>query len=58
MNQQRKPDKGRGDAAFIFALVLGLAIGIFIKRIRIGLIVGLALGFLIVFTGWMRSNRN
>ena len=57
MNEQRKPDQRRGDMAFIFAIILGLALGIAIKKIRVGLLVGLALGLFVVFTGWLRTNR-
>lgn len=57
MSFERKPDQGRGDMAFIFAIILGLALGIAIKKIRIGIILGLALGIFVVFTGWMRSNK-
>ena len=52
-----KPDTKRGEAAFIFAIVLGLALGIMIKKIRIGLLIGLVMGILIVFTGWLRTTR-
>jgi hypothetical protein len=54
---ERKPDTKRGEAAFIFAIVLGLALGIMIKKIRIGLLIGLVMGILIVFTGWLRTTR-
>ena len=57
MADQRKPNIRRGEIAFIFAIVLGLALGIFIKRIRIGLLIGLILGGLIVFTGLLRSTK-
>ncbi len=57
MKEQRKPDPRRGDIAFIFAIILGLVLGIAIKKIRIGLLLGLGLGIFIVFTGWMRSNK-
>jgi len=53
----KKPDAKRGEAAFIFAIVLGLLLGIAIKRIRIGIMIGLVLGLLIVFTGLLRSTR-
>jgi hypothetical protein len=39
-----KPDEKRGGIAFVFLIVLGLAIGILIKRVHVGLIIGLALG--------------
>jgi len=57
MATEKKPDTRRGEMAFIFAIVLGLLLGFFIKRIRIGLMIGLGLGLLIVFTGLLRSTR-
>jgi hypothetical protein len=57
MAEQQKPDVRRGEMAFIFAIVLGLALGIMIKKIRIGILIGLILGTMIVFTGWLRSTR-
>ena len=42
----KKSDGKRGTIAFIFVIVLGLVIGEFIKNVKIGLIIGLALGFL------------
>ncbi len=57
MNTERKPSIRRSEMAFLFAIVLGLLLGIFIKKIRIGLIIGLILGGIIVFTGWLRANR-
>jgi uncharacterized membrane protein (UPF0136 family) len=53
----KKTDTRRGEMAFLFAIVLGLLLGIFIKRIRVGLIIGVALGLIIVFTGMLRSSR-
>ena len=43
---ERKPDQTRGTIAFFFVIILGLVIGIFIRRVQLGLIIGLALGFL------------
>ncbi len=57
MATQRKPDAKRGDMAFIFAIILGLAVGLLIKRIRIGILLGLIIGGIIVALGWMRSTR-
>jgi uncharacterized membrane protein YccC len=57
MPQERKPDTKRGEMAFIFAIILGLAIGILIKKVRIGLVIGLVLGTMIVFTGWARTTK-
>ena len=57
MSTERKPGIRRSETAFLFAIVLGLALGIFIKKIRVGLMLGLILGGLIVFTGWLRINK-
>lgn len=57
MSTQRKPDVRRGEMAFIFAIILGLVLGILIKRVRVGILAGLVLGLIIVFTGWLRANR-
>jgi hypothetical protein len=57
MAVQKKPDTRRGEMAFLFAIVIGLLLGIAIKRIRVGLLIGLVLGLIIVFTGLLRSKR-
>ena len=57
MPQEKKPDVGRGEMAFIFAIVLGLALGIMIRRVRIGIIIGAILGVMIVLGGWLRTTR-
>ena len=57
MTNERKPNVRRGEMAFMVAIVLGVLLGIFIKRIRVGLIIGVALGLLIVFTGLLRSTK-
>ena len=57
MAEQRKPDTKRGEMAFIFAIILGLAVGILIKKVRLGILLGLVMGIIIVFTGWLRSTR-
>jgi uncharacterized membrane protein (UPF0136 family) len=36
---------------------MGLALGIFIKRVKVGLIIGIVLGGLILVTGWLRQKR-
>jgi hypothetical protein len=54
---KNKPDTKRGEAAFIFAIILGLALGIMIKRIRVGILIGIVLGIFIVTTGWLRTTR-
>ena len=43
---EKKPSGMRGTIAFAFVIILGLVIGIFIKRVAVGLIIGLALGLL------------
>ena len=57
MAEQRKPDTKRGEMAFIFAIILGLAVGILIKKVRLGILLGLVMGIIIVFTGWLRTTR-
>ncbi|MFM7510453.1 MAG: hypothetical protein ACKO33_01610 [Bacteroidota bacterium] len=49
--------KQRADWAFGLAILLGLGLGIFIKRIKVGLIIGLVFGGLILLTGWLRQRR-
>ena len=41
-----KPDKKRATIGFTFAIIIGLVIGIFIKRVHLGLLIGLVLGLL------------
>jgi len=43
---ERKPDTTRGTISFVFVIILGLIIGIFLKRVQLGLIIGLVLGLL------------
>jgi hypothetical protein len=57
MSEERKPDTKRGDVAFLFAIVIGLVIGVLIKKVRIGILIGLVLGTAIVVTGWLRTTR-
>jgi hypothetical protein len=57
MAGQQKPSIRRGEMAFIFAIILGLVLGILIKRVRIGIILGLVLGSVIVLLGWQRVNK-
>jgi hypothetical protein len=45
-SKQQQADATRRNIAGIFAIVLGLALGIFIKRIKVGLLIGVALGFI------------
>ena len=57
MSEAKKPSLRRGEMAFIFAIILGLVLGILIKRVRLGIILGLVLGAAIVFLGWTRANK-
>jgi hypothetical protein len=43
---ERKPDRMRGMISFGLVIIIGLTIGIFIRSVRIGLIIGLVLGLL------------
>ena len=43
---ERKPDQKRGAVAFAFVIILGLVIGLFLRRVQLGLIIGLVLGLL------------
>jgi uncharacterized membrane protein YccC len=58
MATQRKPSIRRGEMAFIFAIVLGLIVGVLIKRVKLGILIGLVLGFTIVLLGWLRTTKN
>lgn len=49
--------KSRSEISFIVAIVLGLLLGFMIKRVRLGIMLGLFIGGLIVFTGWLRTTR-
>ena len=44
--------------AFYVAIVGGLLLGILIKKVRVGLIIGLGLAALIVFTGWIKTKHS
>ena len=52
---QHKPDQKRGNIAFVFLIIVGLVIGFLIKRVHIGLLIGLSLGFLA--SGILRRRR-
>ncbi len=43
---ERKPDSNRGYITFVFIILLGYIIGIFIKKVPLGLVIGLVLGLL------------
>ncbi|NDF98128.1 MAG: hypothetical protein EB101_04220 [Chitinophagia bacterium] len=48
----------RSDMAFYVAIVGGLLLGILIKKVRVGLLLGLVLAAIIVFTGWIKTKRS
>jgi hypothetical protein len=48
MNKNQQADITRRNIAGVVAIVLGLAIGIFVRRIKVGLIIGLVLGFIAI----------
>jgi hypothetical protein len=57
MSVTKKPNTRRGEMGFIFAIIIGLALGILVKRVRLGILLGLVIGFVIVFLGWTRVNN-
>ena len=50
---EKKPDTNRGYIAFAFVIVLGYVLGIFLKKVTLGLAIGLALGLL--SSGFLRK---
>jgi len=42
----KKPDQTRGFISFGLVIVLALIIGVFLRNVRVGLIIGLVLGLL------------
>jgi Kef-type K+ transport system membrane component KefB len=53
----KKTKQSRSEVAMWLAIVLGLILGMLIKRVRLGILLGLFLAGLIVFTGWLRNSR-
>jgi Kef-type K+ transport system membrane component KefB len=47
----KKSQAGRSEA------VLGLIIGVLIKKVRLGIILGLIIGGTIVFLSWLKSQK-
>ena len=47
----------RGEMAFIVAIVIGLVVGVLIKRVRVGILLGLVLAAIIVLLGWKNFTR-
>jgi len=52
---ERKPDNNRAFISFAFIVLLGYVIGIFIKKVPLGLMIGLVLGLL--GSGLLRRRR-
>lgn len=50
---EKKPDQARGFISFGVVILIALIIGIFLRNVRIGLLIGLALGLL--GSGLLRS---
>jgi Na+(H+)/acetate symporter ActP len=50
---ERRPDNTRGTMAFVLIILLGYVLGLLIKRVSIGLILGLAFGLLA--SGFLRN---
>jgi hypothetical protein len=48
MNKDQQADITRRNIAAVVAILLGLVIGIFIKRVRLGLLIGMVLGFIAI----------
>ncbi|HYF30649.1 MAG TPA: hypothetical protein VD993_05995 [Chitinophagaceae bacterium] len=42
-----QPSRNRRNVALVVAIVGGLLLGVFIKRVHIGLLIGLAIGLLV-----------
>jgi divalent metal cation (Fe/Co/Zn/Cd) transporter len=57
-NNKTRQQRTRSDMAFYVAIVGGLLLGILIKKVRVGLLLGLVLAALIVFTGWLKTKRS
>jgi hypothetical protein len=48
MDQNRRAENMRKDIAGVVAIALGLAIGLFIRRVKVGLLIGIVLGFIAI----------
>jgi hypothetical protein len=57
-SDKSRESRTRSDIAFYAAIIGGLVLGILIKKIRVGVLIGLALAAMIVFTGWVKTKRN
>jgi uncharacterized membrane protein (UPF0136 family) len=50
----RQPDRQRGTIAFIFIVLIGYLLGFLIKKVQLGLILGLAIGLMATVIGRRR----
>lgn len=57
MVPEKKTGLRKGEVAYIFAIVLGLVIGILIKRVKVGLMIGLVLCVLMGLSTIVRFTR-
>ncbi|MFI5187103.1 MAG: hypothetical protein ACHQF0_10285 [Chitinophagales bacterium] len=48
MSQEKRTENLRKDMVGMFAIVLGLAIGLFIRRVKVGLLIGIVLGLIAI----------
>jgi len=55
---EQKKGITRNEIAYVLAIILGLVIGVLIKRIKIGIMIGLVLCVLIGLSTIMRFTRN
>lgn len=53
----KKSQARRAEATMLFAVVLGLILGTLIKKVRLGILLGLIIGGAIVFLGWIRTQK-
>ncbi|MFN8291232.1 MAG: hypothetical protein U0U70_13325 [Chitinophagaceae bacterium] len=60
MAAEKKTGLRKDEVAYLFAIILGLAIGILVRRVRVGLMIGVVLCALIGFSTiirFMRGNK-
>lgn len=50
---EKKPDRSRTDIALVVTILLGIGLGLFIKRLPLGLLLGLVIG--LTASAMMRS---
>lgn len=55
--EKKKKDFANSEWSFMLAIVFGLILGVLIKRIKLGLIIGVVLGTMLVAGSWLRLFR-